>query len=114
MPHLVQRHAGYENADGFSPPRLVRSAQAWWVYPEQARAGDRIRIFGRNLSERWRQALAALVSESGKVLPIEATGKVRHPIYERSFKLPANLLPGRYKVCMSTTRPAAARAGVGH
>lgn len=87
-----------ENADGFSPPRLVRSARPWWVYPERARAGDRIRIFGRNLSERWRQALVALVSENGKVLPLEATGKVRHPIYERSLKLPADLPPGRYKV----------------
>ena len=26
-----------ENAAGFSPPQLVRSARPWWVFPERAR-----------------------------------------------------------------------------
>ena len=87
-----------ENADGFSPPRLVRSARPWWVYPERGRPGDRIRVFGRNLSERWRKGLVALVSDGGRVVPVEASGRVRHPIYERSFRLPDELQPGRYKL----------------
>ncbi len=87
------------NGDGFSKPQLVRSAMPWWVFPERARPGDRVRIFGRNLyGGKWKSTLVALQSSSGEVLLVTDRGKVRHPVYECSFRLPEELKDGEYQV----------------
>ncbi len=85
-----------ENADGFSPPQLLRSARPWWVFPERARAGDRVRLFGRDLSGG--SALVALVSKRGEIVQAGASATGRHPLYERTFELPVDIAAGRYRV----------------
>ncbi len=64
------------NSHGFSQPYLVRSAQPWFVYPERACPGEKIRIFGRNIAAR----LVALKSrKDGKVILLQRFGNGRHP-----------------------------------
>lgn len=81
------------NSDGFSRPYLVHSAQPWFVYPERAHPGERIRVFGRNIAAK----LVALKSpRDGKVFEPKKFGSGRHPIYECWVVLPENLPAGEY------------------
>jgi len=83
------------NSHGFSQPYLVRSAQPWFVYPERACPGEKIRIFGRNIAAR----LVALKSrKDGKVILLQRFGNGRHPVYECWAILPENLPAGEYDV----------------
>lgn len=84
-----------KNSDGLSRPWLVRSAQPWWVYPEKAHPGHRVRIFGRNIDAK----LVALKSRAeGKVTVLSELGRGRHPIYECSATLPSDLPLGEYDI----------------
>jgi hypothetical protein len=83
------------NSHGFSQPYLVRSAQPWFVYPERACPGEKIRIFGRNIAAR----LVALKSrKDGKVILLQRFGNGRHPVYECWAVLPENLPASEYDV----------------
>jgi hypothetical protein len=82
-----------KNAAGFSKPRLVRSADPWFVYPENAGPGATVRIFGRTLDAR----LVALRSADRTTVAFaEITDRGRHPLYEASIRLPEELPPGEY------------------
>ncbi|MFW5692981.1 MAG: glycosyl hydrolase family 28-related protein, partial [Thermoguttaceae bacterium] len=84
-----------KNAAGFSKPRLVRSADPWFAYPEEAQPGEIVRVFGRTLDAR----LAALRSvDSPRVAFAEVTGRGRHPLYEAAIRLPKELPPGEYEL----------------
>jgi hypothetical protein len=81
------------NSSGFSQPYLVRSAQPWFVYPERAHPGERVRVFGRNIAVK----LVALRSrEDGKVIALRRFGSGRHPVYECWAILPDDLPAGEY------------------
>ncbi|MGQ9519436.1 MAG: glycosyl hydrolase family 28-related protein [Candidatus Fervidibacter sp.] len=81
------------NDNGFSQPYPVRSTQPWFVYPERAHPGERIRIFGRNIAAK----LIALKSrKDGKVIILRQFGSGRHPVYECWATLPEDLPPGEY------------------
>ena len=80
---------------GTSKPVLVRSAQPWWIYPDRASPGQRIRIFGRNISARL---VALKSSQTGKLLTLSDFGPGRHRLYECWARLPEDLPPGQYEL----------------
>jgi hypothetical protein len=91
-----------KNAHGVSRPQLLRSAQPWWAFPAKVAAGDRVRLFGRNLrpiGEKGFEGLIAIRTERGggaRLLPPLRPG--RHPMYEQEFVLPDDLEPGEVQV----------------
>ena len=82
-----------KNSDGWSKPWLVKSAQPWWVSPEQAAPGQTVRVFGRALDT---QLVALKARDSGKVTPVSSFQHGQHPLYEVRVDLPADLAPGDY------------------
>jgi len=96
------------NGDGCSKPWLVRSARPWWVYPEKAAPGDRIRIFGRNIDA---QQVALKSRGDGRVVVPSEIGQGRHPIYECWALLPSDLPAGEYDLFVHNG--AGAEAGWG-
>ncbi len=97
-------HVGWvRTPNGTSPPFLVRSAQPWFVYPEQAHPGDVIRVFGRNLAtwlgHYYAPRLVALKArKDSKVFPLTRFGSGRHPVYECWAVLPEDLPEGEYEL----------------
>ena len=104
-----------KNEDGWARPWLVRSAEPWFVYPEIANPGQRIRVFGRNLATGMDTNLSYAVENKTKFLfaikpkaggaPIFLShiwgGRMyQHgsTIYEASAVLPADLKPGAYQM----------------
>jgi len=84
-----------KNADGYSKPWLVHSATPWWVYPSKTSAGDRVRVFGRNIS-----AKLAVIRKAGdtKIQKLPFGGMVHNAMYETEVTLPKDLQPGEYEL----------------
>jgi hypothetical protein len=61
-----------KNEIAISAPFPVDSAQAWLVYPERARAGERLRVFGRELS---RELVALRSADDGKIIELKDVGQ---------------------------------------
>ncbi|MBN2138629.1 MAG: hypothetical protein JW720_12550 [Sedimentisphaerales bacterium] len=83
-----------KNSDGYSKPSLVHSAQPWWVYPERAEPGRRIRIFGRNIDAK----LVALRPAGGEPLFLDRLQPGRNSLYEVAAQLPQDIQPGEYEL----------------
>lgn len=90
-------YVAVKSSKGISPAFHVSQATPYFVYPEKAHRGERIRLFGLNLEN----AHVALRSKDGGkvVFPNRVTtGQVRNARYESIFELPADILPGAYDV----------------
>jgi hypothetical protein len=85
-----------KNQDGFSKPWITRTAKPWWVYPEIAAPGQRVRIFGRNIMAK----LIAIKSSSGAPIFFDAPERPYQPMYETAIDLPKDIKPGDYQVYM--------------
>lgn len=91
-----------KNENGTSLPSLLRSAQPWWIYPFKASAGDRIRLFGRNLHASGPKGFTGLLAIKTKgakeVRILTPLRSGRNPMYEKEFVLPDDLKPGEFEV----------------
>jgi hypothetical protein len=82
------------NGDGYSKVWRVKAAQVWFVYPEKANPGQRIRIIGRNINAK----LVAINPKSGQPIFLGGVQPGRMAMYEASALLPANVKPGKYQL----------------
>jgi hypothetical protein len=87
--------------DSFSEPVVLNAPKPWWCWPEPARAGQTVRIFGRNLSERpdFARAFVCLTSADGK--PVTANPWLKVLVrqkYQLEVQLPDALEPGAYQL----------------
>ena len=84
-----------KNEAGFSEPFVLNMPQPWWCISDAG--GERIRVFGRNLSQRPDFVPAHLYvcqpGARGAWLDLAGTGK-----YEVTGYLPSSLAPGDYQV----------------
>ncbi len=84
-----------KNRDGFSKPWLVHSTNSWFVYPEKTRAGEKVRVFGRNINPRI--VCIRKIGET-KVQSVRFGGLVHNRMYETEVSIPKDILPGDYEV----------------
>jgi hypothetical protein len=84
-----------KNQDGYSKPWLVHSANPWWVYPAKSMAGEKVRVFGRNMN-----AQLVVIRKTGdlKVQKLNFGGLVHNTMYETEVTLPKDLQPGEYEL----------------
>ena len=89
-----------KNADGFSKPWLVHSADTYFVYPEKTYAGEEVRIFGRNINAK----LIALRKVGDKKVQLLTLKEFRYfpyvhnESYETRVSLPKELVLGCYEL----------------
>jgi hypothetical protein len=94
------------NDAGVSRPVFVNQTEAWWIGPNAGQAGQRITIFGRNLSRTGNEwtagqspgAAPASVwiapQSGGSAIQVQVTAV--NP-YQVEFEIPANLASGNYR-----------------
>ena len=86
-----------KNEHGFGAPALLNQTEAWWIGPEIATRGDRVSLFGRNLTagDSGTNGWIYLQAEdnSGQWL----TSTTANP-YKADFTLPADTASGSYRV----------------
>ncbi len=104
-----------KSGDGWSKPWLIRATQPWFVYPEIANPGQRIRVFGRNMSTGLETNLSYAGADRTKFLVAIKPKSGGQPIflgdiwggrmyqhgstiYEASAVLPAGLRAGEYQL----------------
>ena len=86
-----------KNGDGFGDPVAVNRTESWWVGPDRAAAGEKISLFGRNLShdggkvDSWiyLKPVGAAAGEWAQVTAVNP--------YRVDFVIPAGLAPGNYE-----------------
>jgi len=92
---------------GWSRPIVLNAPQAWWAFPDRARPGETVTIYGRNLArrpdfDRAHVYLRGAKAGTGRWLTVAAAGK-----YRVRVELPADLAPGEYKLWCHTGRGGA-------
>ena len=90
-----------KNDAGFSAPVVLNAPQAWWCSPDEPLAGERVRIFGRNLARRphFAKAFVWLAGPSPCWLEVAKAGK-----YELEVVLPESLKAGDYELWVHAGR----------
>ena len=93
--HIGGQVVWVKNNEGFSKPWLVHSANPWWVYPSKTFAGEKVRVFGRNI-----EAKLAVIRKSGetKIQKLKFGGLVHNAMYETEVTLPGDIQPGEYEL----------------
>lgn len=84
-----------KNADGWSKPALVDAPQPWWLFPDAAAPGERVRLFGRDLDLR---AVAFKPRADEAVVAVTTLAPGRQSAHEVAFNVPDTLAPGVYDV----------------
>lgn len=90
------------NAVGAGTPFVINRPQLWWSWPRAAEAGDRLLLFGRDLTHAHGTARShvLLVSEddgAARWLPVDAVNP-----YKIALRLPEDLPLGRYRIWVHT------------
>jgi hypothetical protein len=92
--------------DGVSQPVFVNQTEAWWIGPDAAQAGQKIALFGRNLTQtagQWTRGQSPGSAPSfvwiapqagGQAIQVQVTSA--NP-YRVEFELPSNLAAGNYR-----------------
>lgn len=103
-----------KNAAGFSEPIIINAPQPWWCHPASAEPGERIRIFGRNLTCRpdHQKAHVWLSADDGTGQWLAVEKEVRHAPYAITAALPKKLTPGAYELWLHGGRGGAWGWGV--
>jgi hypothetical protein len=92
--------------DGVSRPVFVNRTEAWWIGPNAGQAGQRISIYGRNLSQsdqEWKAGVSAGTAPAWVWIAPQAGGPaVQVQVtevnpYRVEFQLPGNLAAGNYR-----------------
>lgn len=91
-----------KNQSGYSKPWLIKTPQLWFSYPEKVKAGELIRVFGRNVNAK----LVAIRKKGDKelIILLDSKTKNRKPLlvhnvsYEASIRLPETLASGNYEI----------------
>ena len=81
----------------WSEPAVINVPQPWWAYPNDPRPGERVRVFGRNLSELPGLAVGHLFleTEDAGVQYLNLRAESR---WELSFQLPEDVPVGVCRV----------------
>ncbi|MGD0766814.1 MAG: glycosyl hydrolase family 28-related protein [Tepidisphaeraceae bacterium] len=87
-----------KNGDGYSSAVAINKADAWWVGPNQASAGQTVAVYGQNLTFSPTDGLSwVYVTQAGS-----STGQWANVIsanpYQVSFVVPTGLASGNYQV----------------
>lgn len=85
----------------FSEPVVLNSPKPWWCSPDAARAGQSVRIFGRNLAQRpdFSRAWVCLTQADGTPTAANPWLKVLvREKYQLEVQLPGTLEPGTYQL----------------
>ena len=94
-----------KNKAGYSAPIVLNAPQPWWCTPNEAAAGESVRIFGRNLACRpdSRRAFVYWVGPDGVGQWINVEVEF---IQENSigFQVPADAKPGSHEVWLHAGR----------
>jgi len=87
-----------ENADGYSAPVAINQADAWWVGPDQASAGQTISVYGQNLTFSASNPTSwVYITQAGSGTGQWASVVSANP-YKVDFVVPENLANGTYQV----------------
>ncbi len=81
------------NRAGWCEPFALNRASAWWSFPDRARSGEEVRIFGRNLYIEGFRPRTKLTRDNGETLEVETKAV---DAFEVRFRLPDNAPPGAY------------------
>jgi hypothetical protein len=81
----------------WSEAARINVPQPWWIYPDDPRPGQTVRLFGRELAvlPGYSFAHVFLESETGPAIHLipKASGR-----WEIKFELPRDIQPGKYKI----------------
>jgi len=87
-----------KNADGYSPAVEINKADAWWVGPNSASAGQTVSIYGQNLTFSPTDGLSwVYITQAGSSTGQWASVTSANP-YQVTFDVPAGLAAGNYQV----------------
>lgn len=101
------------NDDGVSRPVAVNQTEAWWIGPNHGQAGQKISIYGRNLSQNGGEWVLGSstgpapawvwIAPSGGGAAIAARVTAVDP-YRVEFEIPVGLAAGSYKAWVHNGR----------
>ncbi len=86
-----------ENADGVSYAGMVNTAEAWWVGPDEAQAGDMVSLYGQNLSHDHGEVTSWIYIQPSSGAGQWATVTDANP-YRVQFVVPETLANGDYEI----------------
>jgi hypothetical protein len=92
-----------KNNDGYSKPWLVRGANPWFLYPEKAKGGEVVRVFGRMIAARLiaikKQGAGSKVRMlKSSDVTARSTLHVHNSLYELEVRLPDDMEAGDYEL----------------